>query len=61
MAAPLFLRYFFFLTQMRMTAHIVRALSTQIPASWGVSPAGAARVRRKVLQALTLEVTKRNP
>jgi len=30
-----------------MTAHIVRAPSTQIPASWGVSPAGAARVQRE--------------
>jgi len=47
----------------RVTGHVLRAPSTQILESWGISPAEAARVQRQgvVLQAVTFEVTKRNP
>ena len=47
----------------QVTAHVLRAPSTQVLQSWGVSPADAARVQQQgvVLQAVTLEVIKHNP
>ena len=48
--------------QVRITCHVLRAPGTQVLASWGVSPADAARVQQQgvILQAVTFEVMKHN-
>lgn len=46
--------------QVQVTGHVLRAPSSQVLQSWGVSPGDAARVQQEgvVLQAVTFEVLK---